>query len=110
MAASLDIVWAHDGALTIRGTRFVPHEQLALTLMVRTGGASSVTGPGTHTFSSSSAVQSTSGAARADAQGTWQWQGALLVSGDAEFRVAVRGDQGSRADARVVRAAADRSA
>ncbi len=101
MAGSLDLRWEHDGTLTVRGTDFAPHERLALTLTVTSGGSSVVTGPGTLMQSSGSSVQSTSRTLQADAQGAFQSKSTVIAASDADVTVTVRGDQGSRAEAHV---------
>jgi hypothetical protein len=101
MAGSLDLHWQSDGTLTVRGTGFAPHERLALTVTVMSGGSSVVTGGGTLMQSSGSSVQSSTGALQADARGAFEWKSTVIATGDADVTVTVRGDQGSSAEAHV---------
>jgi hypothetical protein len=101
MAGTIDLTWARDGTLSVRGSGFAPHERLALTLTIVSGGSSVVTGPGTVIQSSGNSVQSTSSTLSADAQGALQWKSTVVASGDATITVTVQGDRGGRAEARV---------
>ncbi len=100
MAGKLDLVWASDGKLTVRGDGFAPQERLALTLTVASGGSNVVSGPGSLIQSSGNSLQSSSTTLQADAQGTFRWTSTVITSGDAMVTVAVRGDRGGRAEAR----------
>jgi hypothetical protein len=100
MAGSLDLLWESGGTLTVRGTGFVPHERLTLTLTIRSGGSSVVTGPGT-SMQISSSVQSSSATYQADAQGCFQQKNTVVTAGDADVTLTAHGDRGSRAEAHV---------
>jgi hypothetical protein len=104
MAGNLDLVWASDGGLTVRGSGFAPHERLAFTLTIVSGGANVVSGPGSLIQSSGNSVQSSSTTLQADAQGTFRWTSSVIASGNAEVTVTVRGDRGGSAEARTSRA------
>jgi hypothetical protein len=98
MSGRLDVQWDRTGVLSVRGADFAAYEQLMLSLTVRSGGGSRVTGPGTLMQSSGNSVQSTSTTLQADARGGFQWQATVISSGEAEVTVAVRGDHGSRVE------------
>ena len=100
MAGKLDLVWASDGKLTVRGSGFAPQERLALTLTVASGGSNVVSGPGSLIQSSGNSLQSSSTTLQADAQGAFHWSSSVIASGNAALTVSVRGDRGGRAEAR----------
>lgn len=101
MAGTLDLHWAGDGALTLRGSGFAPHEPLTLTLIVASGRSNVVRSGGSLMQSSGNSVQSSSTTLQADAQGAFRWTSNVIASGDADVRVTVRGSRGNSAEAHV---------
>jgi hypothetical protein len=101
MAGKLDLSWESGGTLTVRGTGFVPHERLTLTMTISSGGSSVLTGTGT-LVQRSSAVQSSSNTLQADAQGTFQQKSTVVTAGDVDVTVMARGEQGGLAQTHVL--------
>jgi hypothetical protein len=99
MDATLDLTWGAGGALTIAGRGFRPHEMVALTIAVRSGGSTVTRGPGVVIQSSQSSSQTTTTIA-ADAGGNLRFASTIIAPGGTEVTVTAAGSQGSRAEAR----------